>query len=436
MRTFDDDILTHITKSGVNISETEFVKLDNEEMPYSKNWCPLNIPIHTVAEEVDLNYYIDMIINYFYECSQKNLLEHEFEYISTAVDIKLARKLVLKTSSHQAHNIDDGREQLKASEERLLRHLITAYMPQLTDLYNQYATFTKNEEVPFKATLIRLFLWQLLRDIGLPHQGITLVETDLFLANNPSSCVESDHYPFEPIYLWQFLQSLIGCCWLLFLQTKEEKFDCYTNGIIAQMFRQFLEYTVFPNAGKFEGSALTDYKDLLPIKPVYKMYLNIGEPHTVRDFLYQTCAKKGKNPPCYAAIKDDTKLRKQNGNNAVMLGHKIMFLEGKPNLLMNILHPVLLLKKKNTDLFSVSLYTFRSLGKRKIVYCMAKVCPKIFTDDGSVDMEYKLTFLEFYEIVLQCTYEKVERKRRIEEKCKQKEFMLLMKESETEQEKR
>ncbi|KAJ8933706.1 hypothetical protein NQ314_013836 [Rhamnusium bicolor] len=263
-------------------------------------------------------------------------------------------------------------------------------LPKLTEIYNQYATIAGND-INFKSVLTRIFLWQLLRDIKLTHQGVSLVEADLFLADNPSSCIESNHYPFEPIYFWQFLQSLFGCSWLLLLSTKNQKYDHFTSGIISKIFKEFLEENVFPNAGKFQGSSLTEYKDLVPIQCVYELYLKIGEPHSAREFLYFTCTKKNKDPPCCAVLNEDIKPKTiTDGNNAVPIGYQIIYLQVKEDQVASRIEPPT--EEENIDAFSKSLYTFRKLGKKKIMQCVTKICPRIYSADGKVNMDYKLSF--------------------------------------------
>ncbi|KAJ8955582.1 hypothetical protein NQ318_001412, partial [Aromia moschata] len=154
-------------------------------------------------------------------------------------------------------------------------------------------------------------------------------------------------------------------------------------------------------------------------------------PHSVRDFLHHTCVKKGKNPPCYAAIKEDTNIKNlPKGNNVVMLSHRLMYLEGMLIFRKNMSRNLGSFRKKILIYFTGVSTHLEHWEKRKIVRCLAKVCPNIFSTDGNVDMGYKLSFLEFYEAILQCAYEKAERKRRIEEKRKRQEYLELLKESE------
>lgn len=136
-------------------------------------------------------------------------------------------------------------------EEQMLRNFIIWNLRKLEEIYTLYSKFT-NPKTKTKPVLVRLFLWQLLRDIEYTVSGVSLVESDLYFANNPNSCVESLHSPFEEIYFWQFLQYLVGCSWL-FYQKKCDTSQCTLPGIVVNVFKTFLEQVIFSNYGKFEG---------------------------------------------------------------------------------------------------------------------------------------------------------------------------------------
>lgn len=57
------------------------------------------------------------------------------------------------------------------------------------------------------------------------------------------------------------------------------------------------------------------------------------------------------------------------------------------------------------DKYYTSLKTFRVLGAKKIVNAIAGICPGIKDDEVIVDIHYKLTFLEFMEILLVLAYD-------------------------------
>ncbi|VEN51715.1 unnamed protein product, partial [Callosobruchus maculatus] len=62
-------------------------------------------------------------------------------------------------------------------------------------------------------------------------------------------------------------------------------------------------------------------------------------------------------------------------------------------------------RSKSSDEFYRSLYAFRNLGRPTILKCIRKVCPMV---DKRKSFNYKLTFLEFYEILFECVHCKVD----------------------------
>ncbi|KAG5896837.1 hypothetical protein JTB14_032077, partial [Gonioctena quinquepunctata] len=413
---FDTVLLAKITRCGMNLPSNVFVKLIDSTSGSKKKWCPLDIPIHTVAEDVDLGYYIDKICDYFNmdihgespDQSQKggsslaeDVERNEFASVEENED---------SISSDNKNSEDDYLFKIKKREAVLLKNYLTSNLPKLFNIYNTYATLAKKHPINFKPVLIRLFLWQLFRDLRLAQEGVSLVEADEFLYNNPASCVETLHYPFETIYFYQFVQSLVGFSWLLFLK-KVEKGVAFTTGCIVKIFKEFLENTLYLYAGEIKGSVFTENLDVVPITAVYRLYLSVGEPVSVRAFINATCTKKYSDPPCYQNIRTGPeKNNPKNGYNAVPMGHEIYYVPDARSDASNV-EP-----DEYSDTFKKTLHTFRTLGKKSILNCLTVVCPKIVNHHQNINWSYKLTFLEFYEVILLCNYAKAEEYRVSEEK--------------------
>lgn len=68
------------------------------------------------------------------------------------------------------------------------------------------------------------------------------------------------------------------------------------------------------------------------------------------------------------------------------------------------------LVQENKDPFYKDLITFRSLGIKKIVKCLIDVCPLISQDGFVTNMDYLLSFLEFYDTLLLCAFTVVDKK--------------------------
>lgn len=124
-----------------------------------------------------------------------------------------------------------------------------------------------------------------------------------------------------------------------------EPLSC-VGGILANCFRKFLEQYFTKNILHKRGMSylleiielifflstafsLFEFKDMLPICAVYKLYCKLGEPHTARDFLKATCVKKRTEPPCYLKNKQQNKnlkISSKRAFNAVPVGLSIMYL--------------------------------------------------------------------------------------------------------------
>lgn len=92
------------------------------------------------------------------------------------------------------------------SEKKQLDHCITMNLYELQQVYNRYATVGSTYALDYKPALVRMFLWQLWRDIGILDSDTSIHAIDLMLNENPDNGYETIHCPFEKIYFWQFLQ--------------------------------------------------------------------------------------------------------------------------------------------------------------------------------------------------------------------------------------
>lgn len=75
--------------------------------------------------------------------------------------------------------------------------------------------------------------------------------------------------------------------------------------------------------------SLFEFRDLLPIQDVYRLYCKVGEPHTARDFLKATCTTTVSSEPiCYLkrSLTQTAKYSSKRGFNAVPVALSIMFL--------------------------------------------------------------------------------------------------------------
>lgn len=136
-------------------------------------------------------------------------------------------------------------------EEKWLHNTITLHLPRLRFIYDDYASVACLENLPFRPIMVRMFLWQLLRDCHIPQKGLSLSEADVLFAQNWDAGIEKLHDPFEKIYFWQFLHILITLAWVFY----EEEVKTQGTNILAGVLTKFLENDLFPNARHYQGTS-------------------------------------------------------------------------------------------------------------------------------------------------------------------------------------
>lgn len=460
--TFNEQAFQSMMKNG--ISEKQWPTRNrtsqvNALLDYAKQekgalCCPIEIQIHSPPDDIDLNFYIEramsMYVNAFdtiqfdiestettssanaskLQLSKWNL----FTPNSSAVPSKMVKSYGQESPARQSlipnvpvFNKSETRFQSTVrTEEKYLRNVVIRYLPKLIEVYYHYATITSREKAYFKHYMIRMFLWQFYLDIGITKIGIPLVEIDKLLDENPASFVESCHHPFEHIYFFQFIQSLMGAALLVHHKSREEIQSA--EGLTPYILQKFLLDRVFVYAGSHTGRCLFEYKDILSIKNVYALYLKLGEPHTARTFLNATCTKKEEEPPCYKSWSKNKCLHvsKSLGKNINIVGHNFFYMPEKEAIGEAVQEPMEI--PENVDPFFQDLTAFRELGADVVAKCLCTICPPILKNGIICNMDYCLTFLEFYEVLIVCALMLIVRTE------KKKEVFRLLKSKETKSE--
>ncbi|KAI4464904.1 radial spoke head 10 b-related [Holotrichia oblita] len=335
---------------------------------YSSQSNPLRIPVHSEPKTVDLTYYL-----------KKVSLKYGFEFPGP--------DNVITTDAGNEKN-EENLNIIKY-EEKKLRFCITYNYLLMQTTYLTYAKICAKETIFFRSILVRIFLWQLYLDAGVTNT-VSLIDTDLYLLENPDCGLESEHNPFEKIYFWQFIYSLISVAWALYSNDCEDQKE---NGILATVLTKFLTKDIEPNLGKCKGGALCEYVNILPISNVYLLYRSVGEPHTVRIFV-SSCLSKLQNL-CEIIFSDEKVSYIKKGTHAVIGQVKYMpiesSIEDKPS------EPTLYPFKEHVY---ESLRLLRKLKPKDLIECIASQCPQVMEDDLIVNMDYNLSFLEFYNILI------------------------------------
>ncbi|XP_033227642.1 radial spoke head 10 homolog B-like isoform X3 [Belonocnema kinseyi] len=370
--------------------------------------------------------------------------------------LKDVLKKELKTRSSVENTIDYNiklKEKLLSQEEMLLRNSLTTHMPRLKQIYETYTkVFCPNEKVSPYLSMSRLSLWQLWRDCGIHKKNISLIEIDNLLASSSAKhLVETERGPFERIEIWQFLYALLELSWQLYSRFENSG---YSENRLAGGFCKLLELDIFPNAGNHCGKIFDYGVNFLPLYSIYRIYREIGEPHSVKKLLRTIFSPKaspiparifeGKdintvveridfNPNKESLINFTSLNSKESsknldsplqnpassipsrifeGKNVNTVGERITFIPN-PEPLINSNSP-----NSNESAKNLDISVFRELGPTQFLLIVAIVCPSIKNVELNiiVNTNYELTFLEFYELLLEATAVLIKKRKMKEQK--------------------
>ncbi|KOC62822.1 Radial spoke head 10 like protein B [Habropoda laboriosa] len=297
---------------------------------------------------------------------------------------------------------EDTGESVWRYEERWTYNCLTLHMFRLREIYNDYAKLFAKSAYQCNLVMTRLCLWQMWRDCGIHRKGLSLIEIDDYIAKNETTLMKDPHHPFEKIEIWQFLHALLEISWHLY--TKYDDVETVEmNGKLAGGLHKLLENNIYPQAGNHVGSVCQENQNLLPIYCVFELCQQIGYPFSAKDLLRATCALKSTTdlqplPTIAEAIKNFP-----DGINSVTIGEKVSYLLKLDEILASP-HCTIDVSRKNDDTYN-RLLVYKQLEASKMVEIMTLICPEIKDANNSIikNMDYKLTFLEFYEIILEAT---------------------------------
>lgn len=146
-------------------------------------------------------------------------------------------------------------------EKKALRNVVREYQSYLVRIYYKYCEICNNEPVSFTSQLIRLFFWKFYWDCNLNTKGLTLVEIDNLLHSNPAWYSKSPHNPFQKIFFWQFIHSMIAVASKLY--ARKVLPGPKPDTIVANALRKFINEDVLPgcNDPRQGGQALKKSTD-------------------------------------------------------------------------------------------------------------------------------------------------------------------------------
>lgn len=113
----------------------------------------------------------------------------------------------------------------------------------------------------------------------------------------------------------------------------------------------------------------------------------------------------------------------KRGYNAVPVGLNLMFMPediSERDEVFNTIQTTVI-----GDPFYQNLITFRRLGIKTVLKCLAEICPQIYQEGKIVNVDHLLSFLEFYEVLLLCAYKLVDKEYKENEKRSLEETVTL-----------
>ncbi|XP_078032745.1 uncharacterized protein LOC144467703 [Augochlora pura] len=242
------------------------------------------------------------------------------------------------------NEMEDSIKSEREYEERWTYNCLTMHMLRLREIYANYAKLFTISPPDCNLVMSRMCLWQFWRDCKVHEKGLSLIGIDNYIAKNESTIVKDPHDPFEKIEIWQFLHSLLEVSWHLYGISDNSENHREINGKLAGCLYKFLKNDVYPNVEKHIGNTCREYTNLLPMSSVFKLNQSIGYPCSAKDLLRAMCIPKADG-----------------------------------------------------------LLIFKELGATKIFEIIASICSGVKDPDNGIiiNMDYEISFLEFYEIILE-----------------------------------
>lgn len=241
----------------------------------------INIPIHEPVHTIDLSYHLLKI-------SVKNIIQKdELHYLLKRTKVmnehylksipaeKSLISMIKTTEPHYQikispieHALDEERPILLIDpveldrEEHFIHNCFILHLPRLWEIYRLYCNICCQDyyyenflsEQKYRRVMIRLFLWQMYRDCNIMTK-LSLVKTDILLARNKAALMKSIHNPFERIYFFQFLHSLLGVAWELYGENIDARI--FGGSLLASALHKFLQDDIYQNIQLYKHSGKT-----------------------------------------------------------------------------------------------------------------------------------------------------------------------------------
>ncbi|RZF41571.1 hypothetical protein LSTR_LSTR000285 [Laodelphax striatellus] len=414
----DDHLLEPICNTRHASSSTETCFLNVRFIQKGKKLEKQNIQTHLSSESIDLCYHVERYLQNKWTLKQftfdKNLLD---ESRTVRKFVEFERNSTHRTQLYSGHNSFSNRIFEGCFEEKWLRNIILRNLPLLKKVYYDYATILCKEasvSCSSKIVIIRLFLWQLLRDCKIQLTQKSIAEFDILVKNNPFSFIKDHRNPFERLSFFQCLHYLIEIAWQLYGRYGER--HPKTPGALASALEKFIIGDMKRCMGNNSGLALNDSRNLCFMREIFGLYQSFKSDLTARKLL-MTILNWEKNSHLKDIQEMSYDIIKQfdaldfNFNKSCDIEENLKKSKSEPAKIMCLAY-------------------LGNVNSRIAIKCILHICPKIKTSNRFYNMDYKITFLELYEILLSCAVECSESKKKKEHKKREIEMKRLQKSKE------
>ncbi|KPI93725.1 hypothetical protein RR46_12890 [Papilio xuthus] len=137
----------------------------------------------------------------------------------------------------------------------------------------------------------------------------------------------------------------------------------------------------------------------MPLKPLYKLYQSLGEPHTLLTLI--------------RAVHHPSHLKDQNLNdlhvesNNPCFGHNSYIFGNEITYVLDSYAETTLQNLKKQKKQELKLFNFDNLPCTSIISIFSRIFPKVCEEQRIINLNIEITFFEFFEIFIACALKSV-----------------------------
>ncbi|XP_039277239.1 radial spoke head 10 homolog B isoform X2 [Nilaparvata lugens] len=413
----NDHLLDPISNSRHASISTKTCLLNAHFIQKGKKLKKQNVQTHLSCESIDFCYHVDRYMQNKWNLKQFEIekkLEDESKAVGRFVEFEVKTP---KTQLYSGNDSMTNRTFEGCFEEKWLRNIILRNLPLLKKVYFDYATILckySTKSWSSKIAIIRLFFWQILRDCKIQLTEKSVAEFDILVKNNHFALLKDHRNPFERLSFFQFLHYLIEISWHLYGKYGERQLK--TPGALASALEKFIVADLKQSIGNNSGSVFKDSRNLCFMREIFGLYQSLQSDLTARQLL--NAILNWKNNSYLKNVQEMSHdIIKQFDGRDTYAKIKICANQSLENL-----------KKVKSEPAKIMYLAYLDyVNPRIAMKCILQICPRVKTSDRFYNMDYKMTFLELYEILLLCAVECFEFKKKQERRKQAIEIKLSQK---------